>query len=203
MKLVNGIEVIDIPLNAPVIRDVRIGYLRKSFEPGRFSYLQGVGSGLIKRLENYEASETARVYLESATRDQEELACLIGCSRYDALLSPPTRHPQLTDGYRRAFAAHAPQALDITDRFQRVKGVRSGPGRPLQAVVDDIRYESHGDESAFRKIIIIDDIFATGTTAAAMIHRMRQAGLSDECSFVIACPYWALPSHQTSKSERT
>ena len=50
MKLVNGIEVIDIPLNAPVIRDVRIGYLRKSFEPGRFSYLQGVGSGLINDL---------------------------------------------------------------------------------------------------------------------------------------------------------
>jgi penicillin-insensitive murein endopeptidase len=33
MKLVNGIEVIDIPLNAPIIRGVHIGYLRKSPEP--------------------------------------------------------------------------------------------------------------------------------------------------------------------------
>jgi hypothetical protein len=80
---------------------------------------------------------------------------------------------------------------DLTCRFSKVNyDVGSGEGIPLLTVLSNLNYRPVGDEADISHLLIVDDVFKGGKTAAAMILKLQVAGLPAECRVTVACPLW-------------
>lgn len=53
-----------------------------------------------------------------------------------------------------------------------------------------LSYKPNGKAKDYRRIVIVDDTFTTGTTAAAIVALLRQHGLPEDCEVIVACPLW-------------
>ena len=190
-------ENIDLPLLGTVVqRNVRIAYLRKHDDPGEFSYIQGICSGRLKRFTDFENLQVSVDYRRNLPNFTSGLAELLK-SPFDAVLSPPSRHPELAQPYFGALLPSSPKAVDLSGNFSRKSGSRSGDGRTYQEVFDGLSYDPKGCESALGSVLIVDDIFYSGNTAAAIIAHLQRAGTPAPCRFTVACPYWrqSVPVH--------
>jgi predicted amidophosphoribosyltransferase len=45
-------------------------------------------------------------------------------------------------------------------------------------------------EKDFHRVVIVDDTFTTGTTAAAIVTLLQKHGLPKTCEVIFACPLW-------------
>ncbi len=156
------------------------------------SYFQGLRNGLLARMtdghpenscitRNYAAMESTY-----ACRLERELPE----ETFDAILSPPSRYDQ-AGAYRNAYVTAGRGRRDLTDRLSKLGGNLSGEGANLEQIVDELKYDARGDEVCLRSVLIVDDTFNTGKTAAAVITRLMEAGIPEDCSFVVAVPFWA------------
>lgn len=107
-----------------------------------------------------------------------------------AVVSPPSDHPQLTSPYRDALLRAFPGAVDLTDRLARSGSAKAGEGAGFKDLLAALDYTPHGDESGLARIVIVDDVVKTGTTAAALIACLRNGGVPKTTSFRIAAPLW-------------
>lgn len=115
--------------------------------------------------------------------------------RYDVVVAPPSSRED-SKPYKNALLQSG--ALDISDRFSRLPGVSAGRGATLEEMTAALSYSTAGDECGFRSLLIVDESFSRGTTAAAVLDHLRRAGLSDDCTVTIASAVWLPPDKPTS-----
>jgi hypothetical protein len=160
--------------------------------PGGLMYLQGIRTGSLAAVSPSGRPEDAaesRTY--SSLRDRHVARLTVEVSEpVLAVISPPSRHSELTLPYRDAVKKRFPHATDLTDRFKRAENVSAGESASLTDLVNALTYHPGGDEGTFSSLLIIDDVFARGRTAAALVKRLREAGLPENCTITIAAPLW-------------
>jgi len=182
-------EIVCIPLNDPMFR-VRVIALYKGREPGPFAYLQGMRTGSLKAVKSDpEETEVACLYHRKERTYFAMLATAIP-GPVDAILSPPSGMTWQAEPYRRAIADVYPKAVDLTDAVSRTGEARAGKGASIKEVVAHLLYKSSGREKEFRRLVIVDDTFTTGTTTAAIVSLLASHGLSKACEVIVACPLW-------------
>ncbi len=182
-------EVVRVPLGAPRL-GVRVIALRKSVDPGEFEYLQGMKSGHLKRVNpDPEQTECSKKYDRNKQDHFRRLADAVPSSS-DAILSPPSRRAGLIEPYRRAIATRHPGAIDLTGAVSRQGEVCAGEGATHDDLRASLSYNPCGREANFRRGVIVDDIFNTGSTAAAIATLLRDHGVAEGCEIIFACPLW-------------
>jgi len=182
-------ETVAVPLPNPRLK-VRVITLLKAQKPGPFQYLQGMRQRTLHAISaDPEDTEIARAYHRN---EQKYFAMLVEAvpGPIDAVLSPPSRMAWQAEPYRKAIAAAHPKAADLTAAVGRNGNARAGEGASFEDVLGALSYRPTGQEKDFRRIVIVDDTFITGTTAAAVVLLLRQHGLPDECEVTFACPLW-------------
>ena len=80
---------------------------------------------------------------------------------------------------------------DISQRFAKIDDASSAePGTKLPDVFQSICYQSAGDEEEANSVAIIDDVVSDGKTAAAIIQRLREAGLRKDAKIIVFCAHY-------------
>lgn len=182
-------EIVTIPLNDPVLT-VQVVALYKGKDAGPFAYLQSMRSGVLKTLNtNAEDTETARTYHRREGGYQQMLADALPTDA-DAVISPPSRMAWQAEPYRQAIRRKNPSAVDLTPRLTRDGNAFAGGRATVAEVTAQLRYVATGQESKISRLIIVDDTFTKGTTAAAIVSILRAHGLEEGCKIVVACPLW-------------
>ena len=107
---------------------------------------------------------------------------------FDAVVSPPSSRSD-ADPYRQAIL-HLCSVLDLTSHFSRQGRLKIGHnGTTLKQAIDEIIYTKDGTEADIKSLLIVDETIATGKTVAAILHHMREAGLSEDCKVTVVA--WA------------
>ncbi len=182
-------EVVSVPLCNPILK-VRVVALFKGKEAGPFKYLQGTRSGILKLVNSEpEKTEVARAYHRSSQEFFAKLANAVP-GPVDAILSPPSDMAWQSEPYRRAIATRFPAAVDLSGAISRGGTARAGKGASLEEILGGLSYRPCGREKDFRRIVIVDDTFTTGTTAAALVSLLHEHGVSKTCEVILACPLW-------------
>jgi hypothetical protein len=182
---------IRIPQSKPQFDVCVIGLYRSKKDSGPFAYLQNFRHEWLKILgKDREETEKARTYKRKV--DPEYVPMLVNAIEgpVDAVLSPPSDHPWQAEPYRMNLADKFPDAADLTERFSRNGSARAAKGATLDELTAGLVYEPNGHESEFRALVIVDDTFRTGTTAAAIIAKLEEHGPAEECRVIIAAPLW-------------
>ena len=60
----------------------------------------------------------------------------------------------------------------------------------MTTLIESLYYKPCGQERAFQRLVIADDIFTSGSTAAAIATLLRNNGVMEECEIILACPLW-------------
>jgi predicted amidophosphoribosyltransferase len=170
----------------PTGESVSLAYLRKGpTYLGELTALQGLRSGHVSpdSLVALEYQNLARLYGLRLSQEVRE--------RFDAIVTPPSTHSRVAP-YLAALRRVAD--VDLSDGFRRHRETRSAEGCELGELIEAISYSPNKRESELKAVLIVDDIVASGRTAAALMHHMRLAGVAAECKFSLACPLWLPPS---------
>jgi hypothetical protein len=202
---------VSIPLDSPVIPATLV-YLCK-FGPFHgcddFMYLQGVRTGSITKTSptgDPNDSAWGRLYHTMLWKHVSLLAGEVP-GPISAIVSPPSRFPKHAEPYREALKNKFPHVTDLTKRFERRANALSGEGASLEDISAAMKYRSEGDEVNFSSLLVVDDVFSRGRTAAALILQLREVGLPGNSSVTVAFPLWlprdagsclARPSDNTS-----
>lgn len=148
--------------------------------------------GQLDRIKGAEGTTfTAKQYQKAEPALAAELANTLD-GPFQAMFSPPTRRPQLLEPYRQAFTARFPDVSDITSRFRRRDELLAGDKKnSKEAVFANMLYAKNGDEASFRSVVMIDDMYHHGVTAAAVVLHLARAGAPVDGQFCIAAPWWS------------
>lgn len=177
-------ETTTIPRNDPTGQlSVRVIAIHKGKNAGPFGYLQGMRSGTLKIVKaDPEETEVAKAYHRNEKRYYEVLATAVPMEA-EAVISPPSRMAWQAEPYRRAILGKNPSATDLTSRLTRTGNTFAGVGATVHAVAAGLNYAPTGQESKIRRLVIVDDTFTTGTTAAAATAFRRIAKLSSPARY--------------------
>lgn len=168
-------------------------YLAKSPNLGAFTPLQSLRSGAMKP-----NSLVAQQYFAMERFHAARLAAQLS-KNWDAVAAPPSSRLWAGPYLDAAKKLHA--AVDLTPRFTRSGSVRSSePTTSLDEVVASLSYKPGGDESAFRSILFIDDVIASGKTVAAIVRLLRQHGVPFGAVLQVAAPLWIPAAASASSS---
>jgi hypothetical protein len=182
-----GAEVINLPIDSPSYRDIKIHYLCKGHklaDCGAIFYLQFIrNSGRIGSGASLE--ESYNLWLNKFTTQFAELLV----EQFDTVLSPPSRYKHAAP-YRDAYLNKFHGTVDLTWSFHSAKSVLAGESPSLEDLIGDIEFVSSGNVSTIKTLLIIDDIFSRGRTVAAVLTHLHQAGLPKTCKVEVACPLW-------------
>ena len=78
----------------------------------------------------------------------------------------------------------------MTALLTRTGDARAGEGASIDQFIAELSYKATGMEAEFSRVVIVDDTFTTGATAAAIMEVLRSNGVRKDCEVVIACPIW-------------
>jgi hypothetical protein len=156
-----------------------LSYLRKS----RMTALGGYSSGV---LGDY---SMRWAYLSNLPAYCHELVREIGSNAYDTIISPPSRFP-FTNAYRNAIRPSLSQSVDLSGRIERISESFAGRGADFDQHRKAFRFHPTLEIRSSKSLLIIDDIFWRGVTAAATLFHLRQAGLPHNAKVALACPLW-------------
>jgi hypothetical protein len=135
-----------------------------------------------KLTDGIEAPYQAKLWLykNSLVKELENLGV-----KFDAIASPKSDHLD-AEPYRQAVL-NGCSVLDLTENFTRTGEKKAADtSTTLDDMMSEIVYAADGVESKLRSVLIVDDSIASGKTAAAMITKLRDAGLPPDARVVIA-----------------
>jgi uracil phosphoribosyltransferase len=81
---------------------------------------------------------------------------------------------------------------DLTARFSRNGKIRAAAASSVEEVRDEFNYQSVGDESEIKSLLIIDESLASGRTVAAVLDHLRSVGLPKDCIIYVAVAAWLI-----------
>ncbi len=194
---------IAIPVHDPTIA-VKLVYLGDQGDGRGLLYLQSVRSGVLKiqsRTGNPEDAPLAQLYRGFLPMLPGQLSSQVS-GPVAAIVCPPTDFPEHAQPYKAELQRTFDDAVDLTSRFQRSGAVRSRDGVPFEAVLKELIYDSKGDEATFRTLLIVDDVFGRGVTAASITQHLRRAGLSADAAITVAVPLWVTSEFDKAEKVR-
>jgi len=172
-----------------------------SYRDGRagtsLRYLQRLRSSEIAPNEIAETAER-QAYEADLPKHQQVFHKALQTHPWDLLIEAPSGH-----GHAKAFADVArsvrPEVAEIV--FRKTHAVSSGKGkRPsVEQLVAAFEYSPKLDLSRFCQVLIVDDVFAAGRTTAAIVLKLRIAGLNPKAGIFIAAPLRVFPSPPRAK----
>lgn len=171
-------------LTLPTGETVKFVFLRKLSDLGDMIYLQSIRSGGIK-----DDSPIATAYRNMAWLFASRLAAQVqNGAQFDAVVSPPSKRAD-ADIYRETILRQA-EVPDLTGGFSRKGKVSAATASTVNDVVDEFDYKPYGSEAGIKALLIVDDSVASGTTIAAVLRHLREAGLPENCVITVAAPAW-------------
>jgi Phosphoribosyl transferase domain len=175
----------------PTNEKVHLVYLRKWPNLGDMIYLQAVRSGRMAG-----NSPAAQTYKAMARTHARKLAKLVKdkVPAFDALVSPPSKRSDAAV-YRNEIVRPA-GSRDLTARFSRKGKINAADVSSVEEVVNEFDYQSAGDESDTKSLLIVDESLASGRTVVAVLDHLRRAGLSKNCIVYVAVAAWLIHSKQ-------
>jgi hypothetical protein len=156
-------------------------------------YLQGVRSGSLAKISSTgdpEDTAAAKNYYAMLWKYKGQLASEVPEPPVTAIVSPPSRFPQHAEPYRLAIRDRFRGVLDLTDRFCRSGNVHSGEDASFDDICAALTYRTENDEAIISSLLIVDDVFSRGRTAAAMVLKLRASGLAISSPVTVAFPLW-------------
>lgn len=104
----------------------------------------------------------------------------------DAVVGVPSK----TQNYAHFLASileASPNAVDLSSHFRKALNCQAGRSDSTSAVLDAISV--HGlDASKINTVVIVDDMLNTGSSIAAVLQRLRDAGLPSSANILTAIP---------------
>lgn len=165
-----------------------------NFPPTTLEFLQSVRSGALRAISptgNPEDTLIGRTYQAMLQDFTLRLADVFesgsGLGPPDALIEVPSTRPYnrpYADEFRRRFS----ETLDLTPNVHRAGQFKSGEGASFQEVFTDTSVTGTPPLANIRSLLLIDDVLAEGKTVAAVVARLREAGLPEETRILVAVP---------------
>ena len=139
------------------------------------------------------SSPEAAAYYQTLPQATEAYYRLLGDQRFNAYVSPPSRRND-AEPYRAVAMHRIPYPLDLT-RFFKKKGEELGghAGSP-ETLAEHFELSYNDSLHDVKTLLIVDDAFSNGTTAGAIVIRLRKRGLPGSALITIATP---LRAHRT------
>lgn len=108
----------------------------------------------------------------------------------ELIVSPPSSR-QDARPYREAILEQQAGPLDITRHFNKSTSVKSiHPATTLNDLIAAITHYALPDLGGYRGVLIVDELFSSGNTIAAMLHHLCSAGLSIDAEVLVCAPLW-------------
>ena len=179
---------INIPVDDPTF-NVELFYIHeyKKSDPyhlryNPLMYLHSIRSGDIK-----EDSHIAEAYRNNIKCYAEKLLNEFNWKYIDSVIGTPSSRDHINP-YLSLFKRKFKPDLDLTGCFTKKSNFSAGLGNINIHTCGGIDYHCELDISCLKSILIIDDLFSTGTTAAIIIKLLKSHGVKDLISIALACP---------------
>ncbi len=183
-----------VPL--PTGENVQLFYLERQAVPqGPLAYLHHIRNPRTKSMLGLDGVEETygRVYRASLSRFTQEYGHWSEERETGLIVSPPSSR-QDAEPYRKAILSAHERVHDITQFFTKQPNVKAiQPTTTLQELIAAIETVAELDLKIFKEVVIVDELFSRGTTIAAMLHHLREAGLPKEAEVLVCAPLWLAP----------
>ena len=164
------------------------------FQVSDLGFLQHARSGLLVvmspdgRPENAPIAKRYDANLKKFTRSLADIVEQGMAGRHpDAIVElPSTRN--FNKPYTAEILTRFPAARDLTLIVDRHGNVKSGEDASFDEVLADTFIHGTDGLDTLKTVLLVDDILAEGKTAAAIVDRLREAGLSSKARIVLAVP---------------
>lgn len=143
---------------------------------------------------DWATSDEAVSYYQQIPAAANALLDEIGRITVDLVVAAPSRRRDV-EPYLAFVKQRFPDAMDLSRYVHRVRPHSAGAQPGPAGFVGSIAL-SCGSLHRFRHVLIVDDVFASGTTASAMTTRFEQLGLPPDAAVRVAAPLLARP-HQS------
>lgn len=170
--------------------EVRLHYLDVHMGPlwhrGVLSYLHLVRCDprLVPDLARREAA-----YLAGLAQWVEEARALVRGLEVGLAIRPPSSRND-ADPYLAAILRDHPAATDASPYLERVGDVRAGEDPTVEALMGSWRLQDVPGLESFSDLLVVDDVFSRGTTVAAVVRVLRDAGLRATVPVNVFVPLW-------------
>lgn len=133
-------------------------------------------------------SELEQRYNADLPQHRRAFRALLATIDATMIVGTPSSRPFVLD-YLAEAQALFPEAVDLTSLFTKAQSQSGGRAESLASFLPAIAFDAAGlGDVCDGNILIIDDVIANGTTAAAVIARLDKAGLVADRRIVIAAP---------------
>jgi len=125
-------------------------------------------------------------------RDVESDLLAVAPSCYDA--EAKKTHSEVFGDAARALRPDRPEAVFVKDCDASRKTDAGEESSTVDRVYTGIKIVEPRDVSRYNHLLIVDDVFAGGKTAAAMVRHLRRIGLAEHAQITVAVPLRVMPS---------
>jgi len=166
-----------------------------------FYYLQSLRNGVLGRLQSGAGGDGLQMkarlweetYIRQAPTFANDLADFVAssCSTgFDLLASVPTTREALLLPYCQAFARRFPSASNSTGSLVRVETWDSSKAISIDECIKAVHFKQEPQSRPADRILVIDDVLASGKSAAVVIEFLRRHYDPSPTYFAVACPLW-------------
>lgn len=172
-------------LELPTGETVSFVFLRKYPNLGDMIYLQSVRSGKLDHTSLVAQSykSMAKIYARQLARAVVNIEL-----RFDAVVVPPSKRSGV-DVYRNAVVERL-GVRDMTNGFSRKGMASAATASSVSEMIEEFDYVAFDGESEIKSLLIVDELVASGKTYAAVLHHLREAGLTRDCKITVATAAW-------------
>lgn len=121
------------------------------------------------------------------------LAAQLKGRKFDAVIAPPSNRND-AQPYLSAVQQAIGPLDDWSSCFTRKPGASAGKNPSWQDLARDLSFHPKPGLERLSLVLLVDDQFATGTTASAVLEHLIQAGAPRSLALVIAAPLRVMPS---------
>lgn len=107
---------------------------------------------------------------------------------FELVLSPPSSRRDL-DPYRDEIVSRGIARRDLSGHLSRTRPT-SARRQSFDQLIDALAFEGAPPIAGARSLLIVDDYFVTGRTAAALLSLVRSHGFPLDGQVTVACPLW-------------
>lgn len=136
--------------------------------------------------------EASRYYSRVADASLALRKELVG-HQFDLIAMAPSRRRD-AEPYCAAVKELKPDVRDVTRSFHRLNGRRAGEPAHDFAVIADTAFAYAASLAAYRSVVLIDDVYSSGKTTAAMLFWLEERGFPSDGTVAMVAPLIASPT---------
>jgi predicted amidophosphoribosyltransferase len=109
--------------------------------------------------------------------------------KFDTIVCAPSRRHD-AEAFASAIRLVSPDALDLTLHFAKLQPLRAGTLKEVGQLLPFICCTYRGSLANKKRVAIIDDVYSQGLTAACVLVRLQDRGLTATAKITICAPLW-------------